>query len=80
MLKEFRAKYGEWGEKLLTNEEKVEAKKNGSSRIYFPSDMPEYKDICELHSEEERKLNAYREQCNNEALELFSKWFYRLGF
>ena len=77
---EFRAKYGEWGEKLLTNEEKAEAKKNGSSRIYFPSDMPEYKDICELHSEEERKLNAYREQCNNEALELFSKWFYTLGF
>ena len=78
--KEFRAKYGEWGKKLLTNEEKAEAKKNGSSRIYFPSDMPEYKDICELHSEEERKLNAYRDQCNNEALELFSKWFYRLGF
>ena len=26
------------------------------------------------------KLNAYREQCKNEALELFSKWFYRLGF
>ena len=77
---EFRKKYGEWGEKLLTDEEKAEAKKTGSSRIYFPSDMPEYKDICELHSEEERKLNAYREQCNNEALELFSKWFYRLGF
>ena len=26
------------------------------------------------------KLNAYREQCKNEVLELFSKWFYRLGF
>ena len=77
---EFRKKYGEWGEKLLTNEEKAEAKKSGSSRIYLPSDMPEYKDICELHSDEERKLNAYREQCNNEALELFSKWFYTLGF
>ena len=80
MLKEFRAKYGEWGEKLLTDEEKAEAKKNGSSRIYLPSDMPEYKEICEQYSEEERKLNAYREQCKNEALELFSKWFYRLGF
>ena len=77
---EFRKKYGEWGEKLLTDEEKTEAKKTGSSRIYLPSDMPEYKAICELHSEEERKLNAYREQCNNEALELFSKWFYSLGF
>lgn len=77
---EFRKKYGEWGEKLLTDEEKAEAKKNGSSRIYLPSDMPEYKEICEQYSEEERKLSAYREQCKNEALELFSKWFYRLGF
>ena len=80
MLKEFRAKYGEWGEKLLTNEEKAEAKKNGSSCICLPSDMPEYKKICEQYSEEERKLSAYREQFKNEALELFSKWFYRLGF
>ena len=77
---EFREKYGEWGENLLTDEEKAEAKKNGSSRIYLPSDMPEYKEICELHFEEERNLNTYREQCKNEALELFSKWFYRLGF
>ena len=79
MLKEFRAKYGEWGEKLLTDEEKAEAKKTGSQPVYLPHQMPEYKEICELHSEEERKLNAYREQCKNEALELFSKWFYSLG-
>lgn len=77
--KEFCAKYGEWGEKLLTDEERAEAKKNGSCPVYLPHHMPEYKDICELHSEEERKLNAYREQCKNEALELFSKWFYSLG-
>ncbi len=79
MLKEFRAKYGEWGEKLLTDEEKAEAKKTGSQPVYLPHQMPEYKEICELHSEEERKLNAYREHCKNEALELFSKWFYSLG-
>jgi len=78
--KEFCEKYGEWGEKLLTDEEKAEAKKNGSCPVYLPHQMPEYKEICELHSEEERKLNAYRERCKNEALELFSKWFYSLGF
>ena len=77
---EFREKYGEWGEKLLTDEEKAEAKKTGSHAVYLPHHMPEYKEICELHSEEERKLNAYREQCKNESLELFSKWFYSLGF
>ena len=75
----FREKYGEWGEKLLTDEEKAEAKKTGGHPVYLPHHMPEYKEICELHSEEERKLNAYREQCKNEALELFSKWFYSLG-
>ena len=77
---DFRKKYGEWGEKLLTDEQKAEAKKTGSHPVYLPHQMPEYKEICELHSEEERKLNAYREQCKNEALELFSKWFYSLGF
>ena len=76
MLKEFHEQYGEWGERLLTKEEKSEAKKT----VYLPYQMPEYKEICEQYSEEERKLNAYREQCKNEALELFSKWFYSLGF
>ena len=76
---EFHEKYGEWGEKLLTDKEKAEAKKNEGHPVYLPHQMPEYKEICELHSEEERKLNAYREQCKNEALELFSKWFCSLG-
>ena len=76
---EFREKYGEWGEKLLTKEEKAAAKKTGRP-VYLPHHMPEYKEICELHSEEEHNLNVYREQCKNEALELFSKWFYSLGF
>ena len=76
--KEFCAKYGEWGEGLMTEEEKEKAKKTGRHPIYLPHHMPEYKEICELHAEEERKLNAYREQCKNEALELFSKWFYSL--
>ena len=77
---EFREKYGEWGEKILTDEDKTEAEKTGRHPVYLPHHMPEYKEICELHSEEERKLNAYREQCKNEALELFSKWFYSLEF
>ena len=77
---EFHEKYGECGEKLLTDEQKAKAKKTGSHPVYLPHQMPEYKEICELHSEEEHKLNVYREHCKNEALELFSKWFYSLGF
>lgn len=77
---EFRDKYGEWGEKLLTDEQKAEVKRTGSQPVYLPHHMPEYKEICERYSEEEHNLNVYREQCKNEALELFSKWFYSLGF
>ena len=77
---EFRKKYGEFGEKLMSDEDKMYEKEIGYSPTYLPSHLSEYKEICELHSKEERKLNAYREQCKNEALELFSKWFYSLGF
>ena len=77
---EFSRKYGEFGEKLMTDEDKKREKETGCSPMYLPSHLPEYKEICEQYSEEERKLSAYREQCKNEALELFSKWFYRLGF
>lgn len=52
---DFRKKYGEWGEKLLTEEEKAKAKKSGSRPIYLPSHLPEYKKICELYFNEEHK-------------------------
>lgn len=78
--KEFCAKYGEWGEKLLTDEQKAEAKKTGNYPVYLPSHMPEYKEICDRYYKEEYNLNVYREHCKDEALELFSKWFYSLGY
>lgn len=71
-LEEFREKYGEWGEKLLTKEEKAASKKSGRH--------PEYTEICELYFNEEHNLNAYREKCAKDALEIFSEWFYSLGF
>ena len=44
-----------------------EEKKNKHSRVlHFPSEIPDYKDIEDKYYEE------------NEALELFSKWFYSL--
>ena len=46
--------------------------------LHFPSEIPEYKDIEEKYYEEEKALSQYREDCKNEALELFSKWFYSL--
>lgn len=76
--KEFREKYGELGEALMSDEDRKKEKDTGYSTLYLPSHLPEYKEICDLYFEEERKLNEYREQSKNEALELFSKWFYSL--
>ena len=75
---EFRKKYGEWGEKLLTEEEKAKAKKSGSHPVYLPHHMPEYKEISDLYFNEERKISEYQVQCKDKAIEMFSKWFYSL--
>lgn len=75
---EFCAKYGDWGEKLLTDKEKAEAKKTGSHPVYFPCHLPEYKEISELYFNEEHKIREYQVQCKDKAVEMFSKWFYSL--
>ena len=72
---EFREKYGPFGEKLLTEEEKS---CEWGRRAYTPSNVDEYKEICELYMAEEREMQKYRETCKDEAFELFSKWFYAL--
>ena len=76
--KEFDKKYGMFGEKLLTEEEKAEAKKTGYTRMYMLCDVPEYKDIDERHQEEWSKINAYRDECKTKGLQLFNKWFWNL--
>lgn len=75
---EFRKKYGEWGEMLLTEEEKEKAKKSGCHPVYFPCHLPENKEICELYFNEECKIREYQAQCKDKVLEMFSKWFYSL--
>lgn len=46
--------------------------------LHFSSDLPEYKEIEDKYYAEEKILSQYREECKNQALELFSKWFYYL--
>lgn len=75
---EFDKKYGMFGEKLMTEEEKAEEKEKGTRRIYLLGDVPEYKEISELYFNESRALSDYRNDCKNKALELFSKWFWNL--
>ncbi len=71
IYEEFREKYGLLGEKLQTEEEKASA----CSTMHFPSELPEYAQTMEQYHMENRKLEAYRDQCKDEAFTLFSKWF-----
>ena len=74
---EFNKKY-DHGEKLKTAEEKAEEKKKGLYRMYFPSDLPEYKETSEKFMEEDRLIYKYRDECKDKGLKLFSKWFWNL--
>ena len=72
--REFEEKYGRFGEKLLTEEER----KGPGRRVYTPRHVEEYKPISDLYFTEEKKLMEYREKCKDEAFVLFSKWFHAL--
>ena len=74
---EFHKKYGIFGEKLQTEAELEEnRKRGGGGTIHFMDELPEYKEIADLYSDEERKLEKYREQCKNEALDMLKENFY----
>lgn len=75
---EFDQKYGMFGDGLKTSEEKAEEKKKGRYRMYFPDDVPEYKEISDKYIQEERELAKYQDDCKNEGIEMFSKWFWSL--
>ena len=75
---EFTEKYGLFGEKLLTDEERKESENGAGTRLYMLSDAEEYKPISDLYHEEWLKIIEYRRACKDEALALFSKWFYDL--
>jgi len=64
----------------MSDEDKKYEKEIGYSPMYLPSHLPEYKEISELYFNEAQKIRTYQEQCKNEALALFSKWFYSFGF
>ena len=76
---EFATKYGDFGEKLLTDEDKEHAKETGGRRAYFLYDVPEYREIYNKYIEEQQKLWKYHEACQKEGLDLFVKWFSYLG-
>lgn len=77
--KEFENKYGFWGEKLQTEAElEANRKRGGGGTIHFMDELPEYKEISDKYFEEERRIDVYRSECKDEALDLLKKHFYAL--
>lgn len=74
----FTLKYGMFGEKLKTEEEKEQEKNKGYCRMYTMSDVPEYKEISDQWLTAENELTAYRDQCMKEGMKLFTKYFWNL--
>lgn len=78
MRREFDQEYGCFGEKLETPEEKAERMRTGAHTVHFPSEVPAYADIDERYRAEKEKLEEYRNQCKDEAFQIFSEWFFHL--
>lgn len=75
---EFEKKYGSFGEKLHAGNDRSDFTIVKGRRICFPGDTEEYREVSDKYFEEREKLERYRRECKDEALALFSKWFYAL--
>lgn len=73
---EFVEKYGLFGEKLQTEEEKLEL--GEMMRAHFMDELPEYKEISDKHFAENRNIDAYRNKCKDEAFDLLKEHFWAL--
>ena len=78
-LGEFLDKYGLLGEKLQTEKELEENHKCGGGCIaHFTDELPEYIEISDKYHGEERKLEQYRNECKDEAMDMMKKFFFSL--
>lgn len=77
-MDEFHKRYGVLGEGLETDEEKEETQKTGTTRIHFMDGLPESQEVSQLHMDEEKKLEKYREKCKDEVFDLMKKYFFAL--
>ena len=76
---EFTEKYGLLGEKLQTDKELEENKRRGGGgTMHFMKEIPEYQEIDQKYHEESKKLEQYRMECKDKALDMMKKYFYDL--
>ena len=75
----FEKKYGFWGEKLWSEEDKKTAEGKGGHPWYGPEDDPnhgeEYRKIIDAWYDCEKQIEEYRDKCKDEFFVLFSKYF-----
>ena len=74
----FTRKYGMFGEKLKTEEEKEQEKDKGYYCVHTMSDVPEYKEILDQWFAAEKELAAYRDRCMKEGMKLFTRYLWDL--
>ena len=75
---EFERKYKTFREEETHPEIQIGGKSLRTVRLHFPDEAEEFREITEKYWNMETELTQYRMDCKNEALELFSKWFYDL--
>lgn len=76
-MKEFTEKYGFFGEKLETEEEK-EKEKPRTLGSFHERDS-EYAAIDKLYHDEEKRIDEYREKCKDDVFNLMKKYFLVVG-
>ena len=77
-LDDFTERFGVCGEGLMTDAEKEKAEKEELYTWHSVSELPEYEELCGKYFDEQRKIAEYREKCKDEALAMFTKYFYGL--
>lgn len=78
-FEEFIEKYGLFGEKLQTEEELKENRKRGGGGImHFMREVLEYKELDDKYSEEEKRLEEYRNRSKDEAMDMLKEYFFSL--
>jgi len=76
---EFCDKYGFLGQKLQTPEELENNKiRGGGGTMHSMDELPEYKEIYTKHYEEDKKLEEYRSECKDKAIDMLKEYFFCL--
>lgn len=76
--REFEKKYGLFGCKLMTEEEKKANRAGKGTTAHFMDELPEYRLISKRYFQAEERLRRYRDECKNEAMEMLKKYFWTL--